>query len=67
MLFAVGTAAKTSCMMLVVCSVIDAFYNAVTAQWDLTPFAEAWVVPHWQCTTAQHCGRCMILCVHAAF
>jgi hypothetical protein len=25
------------------------------------------VVPHWQYTTAQHCGRCMILCLHAAF
>jgi hypothetical protein len=38
-----------------VCSVIDAFCTAVTAQWDdLTPFAKAWVVPHWQCITAQH-------------
>jgi hypothetical protein len=53
MLSAVGTAAKASCMMLM-CSVIDAFCTAVTAQWDLTPFAKAWVVPHWQCITAQH-------------
>jgi hypothetical protein len=79
MLIAVGTAAKASCMMLCV-SVIDAFCTAMTAQWDLTPFAEAWVVPHMghhpgahmhlpQCWAVVHCqcGRCMILCLHAAF